>query len=207
MKTIKVTGPHMMFSPQSSFYSELLELATRDSTNNIGAREKYFTLPNGSTVEVKLYNKVYKHGDYSVAYLDGESSFNMTDLTGWSAAHANANVYDAPSFIRLTQDQYNNSLVPSGVYNYQTITESPLTGEDGTVTGYEENVSTKTWKQWIESIPNHYPQDLQDNKVGFALTDGNRYLDGKQIYTIMNVGFDVVKDTDYKASLPVSDGV
>lgn len=119
MKTIKVTGPHVMFSPVSSFYSELQELATRDSTNRISARDKHFTLPNGSRVEVKLYNKVYKHGDYSVAYLDGESSFNMSDLTGWSAAHEDANVYDAPSFIRLTQDEYNDSLVPSGVYSYQ----------------------------------------------------------------------------------------
>lgn len=207
MKTIKVTGPHIMFSPSSSFYSELQELATRDSTNSISRQDKHFTLPNGAKVEIKLYNKVYKNGDYSVTYLDGESSFNMSDLTGWSAAHSDANVYDAPSFIRLTQDEYNNSLVPSGVYSYQKEVITELTDEEGTVTGEEITHETKTWGEWISGMSNHYPSNLQDNKIGFGLTNGSKYLDGKQIYTIMNAGFDVVKDTDFNNSLIPSDGI
>lgn len=207
MKTIKVTGPHLMFSPQSSFYSELQELATRDSTNRISARDKTFTLPNGSRVEIHLYNKVYKKGDYSVTYLDGESSFNMTDLTGWCAAHPDANVYDAPSFIRLTQDEYNNSLVPSGVYSYQKEVVTELTDEDGIVTGQETTFEAKTWGEWISGLSYQFPSNLQDDKIGFALSNGSNYLDGKQIYTIMNAGFDVVKDTDFKNSLVPSDEI
>lgn len=207
MKTIKVTGPHVLFSPVSSFYTELQELATRDSTNDISPRDRHFTLPNGSSVHVKLYNKVYKKGDYSVTYLDGESSFSMSDLTGWSAAHEDANVYDAPSFIRLTQNEYNNSLVPSGVHSYQKEVVTELTDEEGVVTGEQITYQTKTWGEWISGTPNHVPQNLQDNKIGFGLTDGNRYLDGKQVYTIMNAGFDVVKDTDYKNSMIQSEGI
>jgi len=40
MKTIKVTGPHILFSPVSSFYTELQELATRDSTNDISPQDR-----------------------------------------------------------------------------------------------------------------------------------------------------------------------
>lgn len=207
MKTIKVTGPHVLFSPVSSFYTELQELSTRDSSNNIPARDRYFTLPNGASVHVKLYNKVYKNGDYSVAYLDGESSFSMSDCTGWSAAHPNANVYDAPAFISLTQSQYNNSLVPSGVYSYQKEVVTELTDEEGVVTGEQTTLESKTWGEWISGMSNQFPQNLQDNKIGFGLSDGNHYLDGKQIYTIMNAGFDVLKDTDYRNSIIQSEGI
>ena len=189
MKTIKVTGPHVLFSTSSPFYSDLIELSTRDSTNKISQRDRYFTLPNGSKVEVKVYNKVYKHGDFSVAYLDGESSFSMNDMTGWSNSHSMANVYGAPVFISLSENEFNNSTVPSGVYNYQ----AELLDDDFNITGYE----SKTWGSWISGFSNRSYQQLQDNKIGFALTNGDEYLDGKQIYTIASAGFTVLKQEDF----------
>jgi hypothetical protein len=189
MKTIKVTGPHVLFSKTSPFYEDLQELSTRDSTNKIHPRDRHFTLPNGSRVEISVYNKVYKKGDFSVAYLDGESSFSMNDMTGWSNSHLMSNVYDAPVFISLSEDEFNNSTVPSGVYNYQT----ELLDDDFNITGYE----SKTWGSWISGFSNRSYQQLQDSKIGFALTNGNEYLDGKQIYTIASAGFTVLKQEDF----------
>jgi len=199
MKTIKVTGPHVLFSRSSPFYDDLVELSTRDSTNRLHPRDRHFTLPNGSKVKVEVYNKVYKHGDFSVAYLDGESSFSMNDMTGWSNSHPMANVYDAPVFISLSQDEYNNSSVPSGVYNYN----QELLDDESNVTGYE----TKTWGQWISGMPNRYPQNLQDDKIGFALSTQTDYLDGKQIYTIASAGFTVLKQEDYQNAQIISNQI
>lgn len=189
MKTIKVTGPHVLFSKTSPFYEDLQELSTRDSTNKIHPRDRHFTLPNGSRIEINTYNKVYKNGDFSVAYLDGESSFSMNDMTGWSNSHTMSNVYGAPVFISLSENEFNNSTVPSGVYNYQT----ELLDDDFNITGYE----SKTWGSWISGFSNRAYQRLQDDKIGFALTNGDEYLDGKQIYTIASAGFTVLKQEDF----------
>ena len=59
--------------------------------------------------------------------------------------------------------------------------------------GYE----SKTWGSWISGFSNRSYQQLQDSKIGFALTNGNEYLDGKQIYTIASAGFTVLKQEDF----------
>jgi hypothetical protein len=197
MKTIKVTGPHVLFSKTSPFYEDLQELSTRDSTNKIHPRDRHFTLPNGSRIEISVYNKVYKKGDFSVAYLDGESSFSMNDMTGWSNSHLMSNVYGAPVFISLSEDEFNNSTVPNGVSSYQKVTYDDLYDEFGEITGQDPVYANKTWGEWFSGMSNRSTSSLLDDKIGFGLSDGNEYLDGKQIYTIASAGFTVLKQEDF----------